>query len=337
MRINNQGKKIIILLFISAVVLVSASIFILNKREAKANRIILKSNDLYFISDVLGEKKLTNSGDIKFLFDHKNGQILFGKSWVGESVDSERRGGARLFVMKEDGTGETAVTEELVTESLFNNTGSRIFFITLNKDLYAVNTDNKESAKLNAKAMRLNLSSDGKQLAYQKLNSDWKLGDYYDKALGIVVLDITANKEKEVTNSWEDFNPMWTPDGSRILFFSRSPEGLASHFIINSDGSGRKQLTNIGERFVSDKTVDIPSERPIWSSDGKYLVYESDKKIWVNEFNPSYENIVSAKQIAFGKNPQWVINGKIITVMVANAQNADESMVKIDLTGKIVK
>ncbi len=331
-----KSKNLIIIAVIIVVFLIS--LLFAFKKEARADIIILKNGNLYLISSILGEKQLTTKGNIKLLFDQKNGKIIFGKEWKEETLESERIGGTRLWIMNNDGSNELLIADELVVYAFFDKTGKKIFYNTRNNyDLYLVNIDGISKVNLHTKTLTSNLSPDGNYLVYQKLNPDWQIGQYYDQALGITILDLKTKKEKIISHSSEDFAPIFTPDGKKILFFSRSPEGLASHFIMNTDGSNRKQLTNIGEKFVSDRTIPVISEKPIWSKNGRYLIYESDKEIWINEFDDSLDNIINAKQIAFGLNPQWFIDGKIITVGLTNIDKASESLIKIDLDGKIIK
>lgn len=333
------NKKIIIPTFILAVIIIFGfgGAFLFRLNSIKAKRVVLTDGNLYSISNTLGEKNyavLTVNKDIKIMFDQKNGKIIYGKSWEEETLFSESIGGTKLYIMDEDGTNERQITEELIRLAFLDNSGQKIYYTTRNQDLYEINIDGSNLRKIQEKVVQPDLSPDGNYLVYQKLNTDWQLGQYFDQALGLTVLDLSTGLEKRISNTWEDFNPLWTPDGKKILFFSRSPEGLASHFIMNADGSGRKQLTNIGEMFVSEKTVPMPSEKPIWSNDGKYLVYESDRSIWYNKFDSDY-NLTEAKQLAYGRDPAWVIDGKRISVVVNNTNKINEALIEVDLNGSI--
>lgn len=327
-------KKIILILVI---VLGFGGAYFYRTNRITASRFILTDGNLYSISNTLGEKNyatLTANKDIKIMFDQKNGKIIYGKSWEEETVDSESIGGTKIWIMDLDGRNEKQLSEELCIRAFFDRKEDKVYYVTRDLDLHSVNFNGGNKLKIMEKVVNPDQSPDGRLLVYQKANSDWQLGNYLDRALGIAVLDLITGEEKQITNVMEDFNPFWTPDGKKILFFSRSNEGLASHFIMNNDGSGRKQLTNIGEKFVNDRVVPMPSEKPIWSSDGKYLVYESDREIWYNKFDSNF-NLIDAKQLAYGRDPAWVIDGKRISIVVNNTNKINEALIEVDLDGSI--
>jgi len=70
---------------------------------------------------------------------------------------------------------------------------------------------------------------------------------------------------------WEDDDPAWSPDGSRIAF-ARTTDGWNSiHvYVMRADGSGVRRLT--GGRFDG---------RPAWSHDGRRIAYQATDGIRV--------------------------------------------------------
>lgn len=62
--------------------------------------------------------------------------------------------------------------------------------------------------------------------------------------------------------------PVWSPDGTRIVFFSRRQGSTRDHiFVVNADGTGERQLTN------DDSNNTFPS----WSADGGRIMFTSDR------------------------------------------------------------
>jgi hypothetical protein len=83
-----------------------------------------------------------------------------------------------------------------------------------------------------------------------------------DLADGIYIVDLTTNRTTRVPGTAEwDFNPLWTKDGSQIVFMRG--DGGYDLYIVGVDGSGLRRLTNGGGQ-----------EWPIgWMSDGRHLLY----------------------------------------------------------------
>jgi Tol biopolymer transport system component len=65
-----------------------------------------------------------------------------------------------------------------------------------------------------------------------------------------------------------DFDPSWSPDGSRIAFASiRDHRSDANLYMMNADGTEVGQITDFTGALV---------EHPIWSPDGRFLAFASD-------------------------------------------------------------
>lgn len=76
------------------------------------------------------------------------------------------------------------------------------------------------------------------------------------------------------TDPTPDLRPAWSPDGTRLAFYS-GRSGNDDIWAINVDGSGEAQLT---DDLASDR-------RPAWSPDGTKIVFDSDRggshDIWI--------------------------------------------------------
>lgn len=65
-------------------------------------------------------------------------------------------------------------------------------------------------------------------------------------------------------------NPSWSPDGRKILYQVEANQ-VKQLFVVNADGTGKKQLTQGSSRHVDGQ----------WSSDGNYIFYRSpDSDKW---------------------------------------------------------
>jgi Tol biopolymer transport system component len=51
------------------------------------------------------------------------------------------------------------------------------------------------------------------------------------------------NQRRLTTNQWEwDKHPSWSPDGTRIVFWSNQGSGRKQLWIVNADGTNRRLL-----------------------------------------------------------------------------------------------
>lgn len=98
--------------------------------------------------------------------------------------------------------------------------------------------------------MSLDVSPDGKTIVFDLL------GDLY-------TMPVTGGDAKAITSgvAW-DFQPRFSPDGSRIAFTSDRGGG-DNIWTIASDGSDAKQITKESYRLLT---------QPIWTPDGQYII-----------------------------------------------------------------
>ncbi|PHQ60037.1 MAG: amidohydrolase [Sphingobium sp.] len=103
-------------------------------------------------------------------------------------------------------------------------------------------------------SMAVSASPDGKWLAVDLQGSLW-------------IIPAAGGKAKRITDYFNDARqPVWSPDGSRLLFFSYRDGGY-DLWTINPDGSDMRKLT---EGAYDDR-------EPIFSPDGKTIAFSSDR------------------------------------------------------------
>lgn len=303
---------------------------------AKAERVVLKNGDLYSISETLGEKRLTSSKDIKFVFDERDGKVLFGKGWKTDlNGETEMLGETELFALDLFAGTTTLISGGAVDAIMGPDLNA--YYTDKNRDLFYFNLEKPVGKKRQEKVLFPSISKDGSKLVYQKLNTDWAPGEQFDKALGLTVLDVFTNKETQVSKKADDWAAIFTPSGKKIIFASVNEYGIAGFFSMNVDGSGRTILTNKDQKKFTDASVALPSERPSFSFDGRYMLYESDRQIWLVKFNPDFTRVEESKRIAYGISPKWEISGQTVTVVAVPGQSGGEGVITVDLNGKIIR
>ncbi|MFW6257505.1 MAG: TolB family protein [Prolixibacteraceae bacterium] len=89
----------------------------------------------------------------------------------------------------------------------------------------------------------------------------------------IYVMDINGNNKKAiVSDAW---NPVWSPDGKRIIYQSAIENGSSQIFIANADGSDKKQLTSSWSSRIWPGWPPDGNGEPVWTPDGKLIIYVS--------------------------------------------------------------
>ncbi len=120
-----------------------------------------------------------------------------------------------------------------------------------------------------------------KNTSYKFNDSGW----FDDRRTHLWVVDVKSGSAKQITegNDWNDSDPQWSPDGSRIAFVSNRTgkeydlNRNTDVWVISADGGA---LTKISDHEESDNS-------PRWSKDGKTIAYvgviqqRDHPKIWL--------------------------------------------------------
>ncbi|GMR18935.1 MAG: hypothetical protein BMS9Abin34_057 [Patescibacteria group bacterium] len=224
---------------------------------------------------------------------------------------------AEVGVMNIDGTGRKLLTGpdgNIDAVPVWSPDGTKILFASsrgtpagkLNLDLYIMNSAGKSVRKLTATPEVIEADPHwiGKKIAFARL----VLGENQQ---AIWMMDSDGRDAKQVTFpsfpnrskapfGFGDFDPKISPDGKKIASYRHLDDNLKvagllignyDLFIINTDGTERKVLTN---------TPSIAEIMPTWSPDGKKLAF-------------------------------WVLWKKGMGLRIINADGTGEREVQIDL------
>ncbi len=146
---------------------------------------------------------------------------------------------------------------------------------------------------------------------------------------GIQIYTITPDfsDRRQLTDTGTNYNPMWSPDGSKIVFSSRR-DGSWRICVMNSDGSGQTQLTS----GPGD------DQYPSWSPDGLSIAFGSNR-------NGNYEiyrmNADGTEQTRLLANPgprqdywpRWSPDGTQIVFFDSNASGTLRDIFVINSDG----
>lgn len=127
----------------------------------------------------------------------------------------------------------------------------------------------------------------------------------------------------QLTSSYlSQSGPVWSPDGTKILYETGGWETYEPPdiWVMNADGSDKRQLTD-------DPTLQC---NPYWSPDGTKIVYESDesgnREIWVMNADGSNQTQLTTIAPGHARYPSWSPDGVKIVYRVDDeiwAMNTD--------------
>lgn len=185
----------------------------------------------------------------------------------GARIAFERNG--EIYVVNRDGSGLANVTNHPARDvtPVWSPDGSKIAFASdRDGNLYIYVTS------LNGGEVQQVTSGTGER------NPDWSRGggrlaasSYVDNTNSeILAFDLDGSNAVNLSNDPAgDFEPIWSPDGSRLAFLSNRTGGSTNFdiFVVNADGSGLVNVSNspLGNKF------------PVWSPDGNQIAFQSQR------------------------------------------------------------
>ena len=108
----------------------------------------------------------------------------------------------------------------------------------------------------------------------------------------------------QLTNSWGS-SPSWSPDGRHIAFVSSRDDGFGDIYVMESDGSNQRRLTNHSGFDLS----------PTWSPDGRHIAFASlrddNVAIYVMELDGTNQRRLT-NDPADDLSPTWSPDGRHI-------------------------
>ena len=191
-----------------------------------------------------------------------------------------------ILVMDIDGSGRKEITtskDSTAADASWSHDGKRIIFFserTGNAEIYTMNSDGSDWRQLTNHPAGENTpmySPDGSKILF--ISDREGVGDVF-------VMNSDGSGIRNLTQSLSsDRVARWSPDGKSIIFYTRPktsdtvPSAVswskAEIVVINSDGSGRRNLTD----------NNFADHGPVYSPDGKKILFTScrsgNRELWV--------------------------------------------------------
>jgi Tol biopolymer transport system component len=132
-------------------------------------------------------------------------------------------------------------------------------------DLFLMNDDGTQHINLTNSPAQISsgiFSPDGLKIAYTVL-------DPVAQHAGLYLMDINHAGAFELAPQLQGaFDPVWSPDGTKIAFVSRSVDIGSELYVVNSDGTN---LVNVSRSANTNNTD------PVWLLDSTRLIFVSDR------------------------------------------------------------
>ncbi|MCX6132225.1 MAG: DUF5050 domain-containing protein [Ignavibacteriales bacterium] len=135
-----------------------------------------------------------------------------------------------------------------------------------------------------------------------------------------------SNWIRLTSNSAQESDPHWSPDGSKIVFYSNR-DGNNEIYIMNADGTNQTRITN---NAASDSS-------PAWSPDGTKIAFTSDRdgnnEIYVMNIDGTGQTRLTNNTASDGA-ASWSPNGSKIAFWTDRDGNGEIYVMNADGTGQ---
>lgn len=237
--------------------------------------------------------------------------------WMASSLLLAACGGAEAESLAD------AESQAVASQSLVEPTGEsadRRIIVYQTTSLQLMRVDNQGRSQLVAQRTGApEVSPNGNRVAYAKLPDGYREGDAVHSA-ELYVLNANSGKSTQVTQGFDDSEPIWTPDGRIVLFQSTRRTGVPSLWRVKENGKDLKQLTNVGDSRLSAATIPNPAQGGTveWDADRRIIVYTTtslrqgeDGEVRIITFDGNYD-VASAYSLGKGFEASWTERGTVV-------------------------
>jgi Tol biopolymer transport system component len=170
------------------------------------------------------------------------------------------------------------------------------------------------------------------KIAYEKYDATFDSSNIW-----VINPDGTGDTQLTFGAEFYNYDPAWSPDGTRIAFAS-GQSGGTEVWVMNADGSGQTRLTNVDDR----------DDSPSWSPDGTRIAFDSFRddnyEVYVMGADGSGQTNITNNPPDSDFGPEWSPDGTRIAftsgrdgnfeVYVMNADGTDQTGVTTPASGE---
>ena len=183
-----------------------------------------------------------------------------------------------IYVMRADGSHPTKLTSNTDIDyfsASWSPDGKQIAFSArygknAKGDIYVMNADGsgiRQVTKHPGHDSAPAWSPDGRRIAFIS-DRDAKDPSGKDHEMQIYVMRVDGSEQQRlIKTTTHDYDPQWSPDGKRIVYYAEKGDRKDQVWVVNADGSNPTLLTaGVGHNIF-----------PSWSPDGKSILFTSHR------------------------------------------------------------
>lgn len=244
------------------------------------------------------------SNAVQLTADAKGDSVLPTWSPDGSMIafQSKREGGDyQVFVMDKDGNNKKRLSDGkgYAGQPEWSPDGQSIVYVAGDQqtgsthDLFVVPVEGGTAKKITPGGKDLSTprwSPDGKSIIY--------LDNAGDRNNTVMIMNPDGTNAKELVNQGFNKGVSFSPDGSKVLYYSVAPPNGSDVFILPVAGGATSNITHLSAEDYD----------PTWSPDGKQLAWasrtEGQFKIMVGDTSGNNEKVISTGD-GSDSQPQW--------------------------------
>jgi Tol biopolymer transport system component len=210
--------------------------------------------------------RLTSTDDLELdpVWSPDGRQIAFAAVTSSDSEDDP----SEIFAMNADGSHRRQLTRmgDWAFAPAWSPDGKRLAFTVMPSEddeplIYRIDADGRNLTRLGKGAMP-SWSPNGSKLLYTG-HEVLKSESSTIEVLRLCVMDAADGKNTRRLTDQDAMMGAWSPDGKRIAYIAASVSEQGDLFVMNADGSRRRQLTRTKDSELG----------PQWSADGRRIFF----------------------------------------------------------------